>query len=140
LWVYLCLFLVAAALTTVGILQSCPTVSDGHLVVGCDNTFVASSVWGHVVNWVLISTFVTAAGLATAFIGGRRPTLASFFVWESSGLLEIAVAASWFITPSFLIAPLLVTSAAAVLVSIPTGVACAGPVDEPKHRSVPTEA
>lgn len=130
---YITLFVVAMTLTAIGIIQSCPIVDDGQLTQGCNHVFVSSSASGHAINGLALSGVVVILGAAITFLRGQRPTILSFLVWASAGLLEPAIPASWYITPNPLLTVLLLTSSAlAVLLAVPAGVSIARDAGEPE--------
>lgn len=137
--VYISLFLVAGALVWTGLGQSCPHFDDGYLVLGCDHGQIWSQGWGHLRQALILSGLVSVVGSAISLIRGRRPTGLSFLIWGTTGVLELAIPASWF-TPNLLTVPLLVVSALAVIVALPAGVsvATARPADQDPRTTKPS--
>lgn len=126
--VYILLFVGAMAVSLIGIAQSCPVIDDGMLLQGCDHDRIATTAWGHFLNWMLISGAAVLVGTVIAVARRRRPSLRSFVVWGSAGMLELAIVAAWYISPGYLAIPLLALAACAVLAAVAAGVSLAAPM------------
>lgn len=125
-WVaaYTSLFLVAGALAWTGFARSCANLNDGYLIQGCGHDNIWTQGSSHLLQFLMISGLVTVVGTAISLIRGRRPTTSSFVIWGTTGLLELAIPASWY-TPILLTEALLFVSALAVVVALPAGVSVA---------------
>lgn len=96
---YAAMFVLVSAGVVLGIVQSCPQMQDLGPAFGCgDSVGVMSWSW-HFIFWLVASSVVTLIGLVTVFAHRRRPTAASFVVWGSAGLLELAPTVSQEIRP-----------------------------------------
>lgn len=97
------------------------------MMQGCDDHRVGTSPSGHFLNWLVISGAAALLGTGIALVRRRRPSLRSFAVWCSTGVLELAIPASWYIAPNYLAIPLLAVAGFAVLSAVPAGVSLARP-------------
>lgn len=77
----------------------------------------------HVAYWLIASGVVTGFGAITVLALRRTPALGSFLVWGSTGILELALSASFEIRPSGLEIPLQLLMLFTIIFAIPAGVA-----------------
>jgi hypothetical protein len=94
LWAYIGLGVAALTLAVAVIARSCPVYQEGYLTTGCDDVGLATSWVSHVAAFVVLATVVTLIGTLATLWRRRQPTLASFVVWVSAGLLEVVIVAS----------------------------------------------
>lgn len=115
------MFVLVSAGIVLGVVQSCPQIQDLGPAFGCgDSVGIMSWSW-HLIFWLLASGVVTMIGLVTVFAYRRRPTAASFVVWGSAGLLELALTVSQELQPRGLEIPLQLSMLFAMILAIPAG-------------------
>lgn len=119
---YATMFVIVSAGIVVGVAQSCPQLQDLGPAFGCDDSVGIMSWSWHLIFWVVASGVVTLFGLVgTILVSRRRPTAASFVVWGSAGLLELALTVSQEIQPRALEIPLQLSMLLAMILAIPAG-------------------
>lgn len=118
---YATMFVIVSAGIVLGVVQSCPQLQDLGPAFGCgDSVGIMSWSW-HLIFWVVASGVVTLLGVVAVFASRRRPTAASFVVWGSAGLLELAATVSGEIQPRTLEIPLQLSMLLTMIVAIPAG-------------------
>lgn len=80
-------FLILAAGTAIGLARTCVDVGSNALTVGCSDKLIGRSWPGFFGTWAVYSGIAGVLGLVLTRIMQRRPTVASFSVWFSVGVI-----------------------------------------------------
>lgn len=99
-WWFVLLMAVIALATIVAFARGCASWQAGGLTLGCSDSLYGVDWPFFLLFWALVSGAATVLGVVVTLIARRRPTVWSFVLWASVGLLGPSVFAPDYLSPT----------------------------------------